>query len=90
MCILTALQRLELAADRYRHKLLSAEYENRDKSFDALPGFWRQTLQNSVTFLQLAAIEEDTKALQFLTKVKAWRDPEQPQAFGFEFVRPFF
>jgi len=56
-------------------------------------GFWRVALQNSVALLQLAAIEEDTKALQFLTKVKAWRDPEQIQAFGFEFhfePNPFF
>lgn len=84
---MAALQRIEIAADRYRHKLLSAEYENRDKVLDAMPGFWLTALKHSITFLQLAAIEDDTKALQFVTKVKAWRDPDQPQAFSFEFVR---
>lgn len=87
------LQRIEIAADRYRHKLLAAEYVERDKVADAIPGFWRQALQNSVALLQLSAIEEDQKALSFLSKIRAWRDPEQIQAFGIELhfeSNPFF
>jgi len=87
------IQRLEIAADRYRHKLLTAEFENRDKVIDTVPGFWPIAIRNSTNLLRLAAIEEDTKALQFLKKVRAWRDPEQIQAFGVEFhfdSNPFF
>jgi hypothetical protein len=83
---IVAIQRLEIAADRYRHKLLTAEFENRDKVIDSMPGFWSMALRNSAALLRLAAIEDDTKALQFLKKVKAWRDPNQIQAFGIEFV----
>jgi len=84
-----AIQRLEIAADRYRHKLLTAGFEARDKVIDTMPGFWPIALRNSAALLRLAAIDDDTKALQFLKKVKAWRDPEQIQTFGFEFVRFF-
>jgi hypothetical protein len=86
---LAAIQRLEIAADRYRHKLLTAGFETRDKVIDSMPGFWPIALRNSAALLQLTAIEDDTKALQFLKKVKVWRNPEQIQAFGFEFVRFF-
>lgn len=88
-CGLAAIQRLEIAADRYRHKLLTTGFEERDKVIDTLPNFWPIALRNSAALLRLAAIEDDAKALQFLKKVKAWRDPEQIQAFGFEFVRFF-
>lgn len=84
--IFAVIHRLEIAADRYRHKLLTAGFESRDKIIDSMPGFWPIALRNSAALLHLTVIEDDTKALQFLKKVKAWRDPEQIQAFGFEFV----
>jgi len=88
-----AIQRLEIAADRYRHNLLTAGFEDRDKIIDTMPGFWRIALRNSAALLRLAAIDDDSKALLFLKKVKAWRNPEQIQTFGFEFhfdANPFF
>jgi hypothetical protein len=66
--------------------LLSSGYGARDKTLNDIDGFWLVALKNNALLASLIVIEDDIKALKFLKCVRAWRDPEQISAFGFEFV----
>lgn len=86
-------KRVDFATEVFKAKLAAATFPKRDEVLDATPKFWITALQNSVTFLRTGVLEEDRKAMQFLTKIRAWRDPGHPQAFGYEFhfdSNPFF
>ncbi|KAF8314736.1 hypothetical protein DL93DRAFT_986322 [Clavulina sp. PMI_390] len=87
------IERLEFAAERERQKLIAPGLAKRDETLNAIPGFWRAAFKNSLVYLQVASFDEDAKALEFLSKIRGWRDPEQPKAFGVELhfdPNPFF
>ena len=82
----TAFQRIEIAADRERQRAIVPAYEIRDKKLNLIEGFWLHALQHNAMVASLVQLENDTKALKFLKTIRAWRNPEQVEAFGYEFV----
>lgn len=79
-------KRVEFAGERAKYLLHAARYPKRDAKLDTIQKFWQRAIQHSADLSQFTVLEEDQKALQFLAKMRAWRDPEQVEAFGYELV----